>query len=115
MKNRDNEIIIPDILPPSDDRVFRSIMIHPDAKPGLIDLLSASIGIPVREAEIRNSELPVDDVSEKQERLDLNCRTDAGQAAAEMQAQAMEGDNRESAHKNVIERSVYNWADLHSS
>jgi len=33
-----------DILPPSDDYVFKAVMTHPDAKPALMDLISAVIG-----------------------------------------------------------------------
>ena len=33
-----------DILPPSDDRVFKLLLTDPRAKPGLIKLISAIIG-----------------------------------------------------------------------
>lgn len=33
-----------DILPPSDDRVFKLILTSPEAKPGLISLISSIIG-----------------------------------------------------------------------
>ena len=33
-----------DILPPSDDYIFKTILTHPDAKPVLIDLVAAVIG-----------------------------------------------------------------------
>ena len=32
-----------DILPPSDDRIFKALLTHPGAKPALIDLVSAVI------------------------------------------------------------------------
>ena len=80
MKNTNSfeDIIVPDILPPSDDGVFRSIMIHPDAKPGLIDLLSASMEVKVSEAVVRSGELPLDSYASKREQIDVNCITDAG-------------------------------------
>lgn len=33
-----------DILPPSDDRVFKLILTSPEAKPGLIKLIAGVIG-----------------------------------------------------------------------
>lgn len=47
-----------DILPPSDDRVFKLILTSPEAKPVLIDLISAVIQHPVIDVEIRNNEIP---------------------------------------------------------
>jgi len=35
-----------DILPPSDDRVFKLILTSPEAKPALMDLISAIIKRP---------------------------------------------------------------------
>jgi len=32
-----------DILPPSDDRVFKLLLVSPEAKPALMDLISAII------------------------------------------------------------------------
>jgi hypothetical protein len=37
-----------DILPPSDDRIFKLILTSPDAKPVLTDLISSIIRRPVR-------------------------------------------------------------------
>ena len=67
-----------DILPPSDDRVFKLILTSGDAKPVLIDLISSIIKRPVVGVEVRNSEVPPADAHEKAERLDVNCRIDDG-------------------------------------
>ena len=67
-----------DILPPSDDYIFKTLLTHPDTRPALIDLLSAIIGREVKEVQIRNNELPVTDADEKAERLDVNCVVENG-------------------------------------
>ena len=103
-----------DILPPSDDRIFKLILTSPESKPVLIDLIAALIGRPVIDAVIRNNELPLDDTEEKAERLDVNCRIDDGsQIDLEMQASHMGETGR--GHKNIKGKSVYYLCDLHSS
>jgi len=67
-----------EILPPSDDYIFKAVMTHPNAKAALMDLISAVIGRTVTDVHIRNNELPVTDTDEKNERLDLNCTIDSG-------------------------------------
>ncbi|MCL2815515.1 MAG: Rpn family recombination-promoting nuclease/putative transposase, partial [Oscillospiraceae bacterium] len=62
-----------DILPPSDDRVFKLILTSPEAKPGLIKLIAGVIGRPVIDVTVHNNELPVSDTMEKAERFDVNC------------------------------------------
>jgi hypothetical protein len=47
-----------EILPPSEDYVFKAVMTHPDAKAALMDLISAVIGRTVTNVNIRNNELP---------------------------------------------------------
>jgi predicted transposase/invertase (TIGR01784 family) len=104
-----------DILPPSDDRVFKLILTSPQAKPVLMDLISAIIKRPVTDVVVRNSELPVEDTREKAERLDVNCKTDDGsQVDLEMQASRIEED-RDTEHKNLKGKSIYYLCDLHSS
>ena len=67
-----------DILPPSDDRIFKLILISPDGKPALKDLVSALLGRSVLDVVVRNSEIPPGDTDEKAERLDVNCGVDDG-------------------------------------
>ena len=62
-----------DILPPSDDRIFKTLLTHPDAKPVLMDVVSAAIERPVIDVQVRNIELPVMDINEKYECFDVNC------------------------------------------
>jgi predicted transposase/invertase (TIGR01784 family) len=104
-----------DLLPPSDDRVFKLILTSPDAKPALIDLISAIIKRPVTDVVVRNNELPVEDTQKKAERLDVNCRVDDGsQIDLEMQASHIQEDS-DGAHKNLKGKSIYYLCDLHSS
>ena len=103
-----------DILPAYDDYIFKSLMSRPEAKLALMDLISAAIGRKVTSVEIRGNELPVTDVEEKNERLDLNCVIDGSdQVDVEMQASSRQeiGAN----HTNFINKMVYYLTDLHSS
>ena len=87
---------------------------HPDAKPALIDLISAVIGHDVKDVLIRNNELPVADVDEKGERFDVNCVVDGGdQINVEMQGSRIE--EIAEGHTNFINKYIYYMADLHSS
>ena len=104
-----------DILPPSDDRVFKLILASPGGKPALIDLIASLTMRKVVDAVVRNSELPSDDTDEKAGRLDVNCRTDDGtQIDLEMQATRIQEDPG-GGHKNLKGKSVYYLCDLHSS
>jgi len=104
-----------DILPPSDDRIFKLLMTSPEGKPALIDLISATIRRPVVDVVVRNSELPIGDIDEKAERLDLNCQTDDdSQIDIEMQASRIQED-ADGEHRNIKGKSIYYLCDLHSS
>ena len=100
------------ILPPTDDRLFKLLMTSPDLKPVLTDVVSSIIRQPIRDAQVRNNELPTDDINDKQERLDVNCITDDGrQVNLEMQASRLSelpGGN----HENLKNKSVYYLCDL---
>jgi len=92
-----------DILPPSDDRIFKLILTSPNAKPVLMDLISAIIKRPVVDVIVRNNELPAGDVEKKAERLDVNCRIDDGsQVDLEMQALSEISDKACYPMKNII-------------
>jgi len=104
-----------DILPPSDDRVFKLILTSEDAKPVLMDLISALIGRSVVAVEVRNNEMPPGDTEEKAERFDVNCRIDDGtQVDLEMQASRIQEDS-DGRHQNLKGKSIYYLCDLHSS
>jgi len=104
-----------DILPPSDDRVFKLILTSPDAKPVLMDLISSIIRRPVVEVEVRNNEIPPGDTEEKAERFDVNCRIDDGsQVDLEMQASRIQ-EEADGRHQNLKGKSIYYLCDLHSS
>jgi hypothetical protein len=47
-----------DILPPSDDRIFKALLTHPDTVCVLMNVVSATIERTVTTASIRNNELP---------------------------------------------------------
>ena len=102
------------ILPPSDDRIFKALLTHPDAKKVLIDLISSAIGHTVVDAQVRNNELPVTDVNEKAERFDVNCTIDNGdQIDVEMHSCPQEEIRLEPL--NFINKYIYYLTDLHSS
>lgn len=104
-----------DILPPSDDRVFKLILTSPDSKPVLMDLISAVIGRPVVDVEIRGNEIAPGDTEEKAERLDVNCKIDDGtQIDLEMQASHIQEESDEE-HQNLKGKGIYYLCDLHSS
>jgi predicted transposase/invertase (TIGR01784 family) len=104
-----------DILPPSDDRIFKLLLTSPEGKPALMDLISATITRPVVDVIVRNNELPLADTDEKAERLDVNCKIDDGsQVDLEMQASRIEEDS-DGWHKNLKGKSIYYLCDLHSS
>ena len=104
-----------DILPPSDDRVFKLILTPLDAKPVLIDLVSSIIKRPVLDVEVRNTDIPPSDTEEKAERLDVNCRIDDGsQIDLEMQASRIQEDS-DGRYQNLKGKSIYYLCDLHSS
>jgi len=67
-----------DILPPSDDRIFKALLTHPDAKQVLIDVVSTIIEHQVVDVQVRGNEPPVMDIEEKAERFDVNCTVDNG-------------------------------------
>jgi predicted transposase/invertase (TIGR01784 family) len=103
-----------DILPPSDDRVFKLILTSPTAKPVLADLISAIIMRPVVDVAVRSNEIPVEDTQEKSERFDVNCITDDDtQIDLEMQASRIQED-ADGEHKNLKGKGVYYLCDLHS-
>ncbi len=104
-----------DILPPSDDRVFKLILSPEESKPILMDLISSIIKRPVVGVEVRNSEIPPEDTREKAERLDVNCRIDDGsQVDLEMQASRIQEDS-DGQHQNLKGKSIYYLCDLQSS
>ncbi len=104
-----------DILPPSDDRVFKLILTQEDAKPILKDLISSIIKRSVVDVEIRNNELPPEDKEEKAERFDVNCRlADGTQIDLEMQASRIQEDT-DGQYQNLKGKSIYYLCDLHSS
>jgi len=110
-------IILPpdvDILSPVDDHIFKTLMTHPEAKPSLMSVISASIDRPVIDVAVRNNELPVLDNDEKIERLDVNCTIDGGdQVDVEMHGSHIE--EVDNAHTNFFNKYIYYLTDLHSS
>jgi len=104
-----------DILPPSDDRVFKLLMTSPESKPGLIKLIAGLVGRKVVDVTVHNNELPIGDTEEKAERFDVNCKIDDGsQINLEMQASRLKEES-DGGHGNLIGKSIYYLCDLHSS
>jgi predicted transposase/invertase (TIGR01784 family) len=105
-----------DILPPSDDRIFKLILTSPDGKQPLMDLIAATIRRSVVDVVIRNNELPLGDIGLKADRLDINCKIDDGtQVDLEMQASRLEEKGKDGKHRNLTGKSIYYLCDLHSS
>ena len=103
-----------DILPPADDRIFKVLLTHPDAKRVLIDVVSTVIECKVVDVLVRNNELPVMDVKEKAERFDINCTIDTGdQVDVEMHSTMINESGEKRA--NFLNKYTYYMTDLHSS
>jgi len=103
-----------DLLPPSDDRIFKTLLTHPDAGQVLVDIISTVIGRKVLIAQVRNNELPAMDIEEKFERFDVNCTVENGdQVDVEMHC----SERQEIGVKRIsfINKYVYYLTDLHSS
>jgi len=107
-----------DILPPSEDYIFKTLLTHPDTKPALIDLIATVIGQEmddIVDVQILNNELPATDTDEKNERLDVNCVLRNGtQVNVEMQGSQIE-EPYNCGNENFIGKYIYYLTDLHSS
>ena len=104
-----------DILPPSDDRVFKLILTSPEAKQALMNLISSIIGHTVIDVVLLPNELAPGDTKEKAERFDVNCKIDDGsQVNLEMQASYIIED-LDGQYRNLKGKSIYYLTDLHSS
>jgi len=103
-----------DILSPTDDRIFKVLLIHPNAKQVLIDIISTVIQQKVTDVTIRNNELATDGTNDKNERFDVNCTIDNGdQVDVEMHCEKrVEIGNR---FYSFINKYTYYLTDLHSS
>jgi len=103
-----------DILPPSDDRIFKVLLTHPNAKQVLIDVISSVIEQKVVDVQIRNNELPAMDVDEKNERFDVNCTIDTGDQV-DVEMHCSEREEIGFKRTNFINKYIYYLTDLHSS
>jgi len=103
-----------DILPPSDDRIFKVLLTHNDAKKVLIDIISAVIEQKVTDVQVRNIELPKPDMEEKGQRFDVNCTIDNGdQVEVEMHSTPINETGK--GRRNFMNKCTYFLTDLHSS
>jgi predicted transposase/invertase (TIGR01784 family) len=110
----DTEIILPLLLPPSEDGIFKTLLSSPKSGPVLRDILSAVLGTTITSATVRHSEPPIADIHEKRERFDVNCLTGGGeQVCVEMQASTMQGDNTANNYANIKSRAIYYLCDIH--
>jgi len=110
-------IILPmdaDILPPSDDRIFKTLLTHPDAERILIDIVSAIIERTVVAVQVRNIEPPVMDTDEKNERFDVNCTVENGDQI-DVEMHCSEREEIGVKRINFINKYLYYLTDLHSS
>jgi len=103
-----------DILPPSDDRIFKVLLTHNDANRVLMDIISAVIEQKVTSVQIRNVELPKPDTEEKGQRFDVNCTIENGdQVEVEMHSTPIHETGQE--NRNFRNKCTYFLTDLHSS
>jgi len=103
-----------EILPLAEDFVLKAVLTHPDAKPALIDLISAVIGRNVKDVQLLNNELHSVDADEKKQRLDVNCIIDDGsQVNVEMQGSALGGID--GGRLTLTNKSIYYLTKLHST
>ncbi|MCL2271725.1 MAG: Rpn family recombination-promoting nuclease/putative transposase [Treponema sp.] len=103
-----------DILPPSDDRIFKTLLTHPDAKQVLIDVVSTVIERKVVDVQLRNNEVPPMNTDEKHERFDVNCTIDTGDQV-DVEMHCLKREEIGEKHTNFINKYVYYLTDLHSS
>ena len=103
-----------DILPPSNDRIFKLLLTHNEGKQVLIDLISTVIEKKVLDVQVRNIELPVTDIEEKEERFDVNCTIENGdQVDVEMHCERKIDAGKK--FSSFINKYTYYMTDLHSS
>ena len=113
--DKTGDILLPELLPPSEDGVFKTLMTHPDATPVLRDVVESFLRFPVVKVEVRNAELHISDINEKRERFDVSATVNDGtQFEIEMQSEAISGDSAGTNHKIVKDRAIYHLCDLHS-
>jgi predicted transposase/invertase (TIGR01784 family) len=110
-KQNENDILVPDILPPTDDGVFKTLMLKSERIRA--SLISGFIGVDVVSVTVINNEPPSFADGKNQERFDVNCVTSDGQQIElELQSNPMQGDSYKNAHRNITARSVFNLCDL---
>ncbi|GHU38737.1 hypothetical protein FACS1894105_12970 [Clostridia bacterium] len=117
MADNDNIDIIPtELFNPREDPIFKLLLTRPDSKPILCDLLASILRVKVTNVEVRNSELPLGNIGEKNERFDVNCEVDGDkQINVEMQNERMIGDNIDNNQQRLRNRIVFYISDLYSS
>lgn len=106
-----------ELLPAKDDQIFKSLLTRnePESKIVLMDLIGSIIGRKVTDVVIKNNEPATMDISQKQERLDLNCAID-GKEIVDIEMQASNAKEYvKSDHKNVKNKSAYYGCHLLSS
>jgi predicted transposase/invertase (TIGR01784 family) len=106
-----------EILPAKDDRIFKSLLTRsePESKIVLMDVIGSVIGRKVTDVVIKNNEPATTDVSQKQERLDVNCEIDGREIVnIEMQSSHIR-EIPDTEHRNLKNKSVFYGCDLFSS
>ena len=106
-----------EILPAKDDQIFKSLLTRnePESKIVLMDVIGSVIGRKVTDVVVKNNEPATMDVSQKQERLDVNCEIDGKEIVnIEMQSSYIR-ELPDSEHRNLKNKSAYYGCDLFSS
>ncbi|MDR1638900.1 MAG: Rpn family recombination-promoting nuclease/putative transposase [Clostridiales bacterium] len=118
-KDSKGNFIAPEILPPSEDGVFKVFMTHPDGGVVRKDFLESALKIKIKSIFIRNNEPQITSLTEKRTRYDVNCTIDEeddelSQADVEMNAFKMKEDSLFKDYQNMKERIAYTLTQLHT-
>jgi len=103
-----------ELLSPTDDRIFKVLLTHPNAKQVLMDIISTVIEQKVTDVQIRNIELPVTYIDEKEQRFDVNCTID-GEDQVDVEMHCEKRVEIGVKFTNFINKYTYYLTDLHSS
>lgn len=105
------------ILSPTDDMVFKSLLTKDceESKIILQDIISSVIGVRVYDVVVKNNEPTKDNVQEKQERLDINCKINSGELVNIEMYSDSHSNLTSNNFKSLKNKSAYYATDLFSS
>jgi len=107
----------PLVLPPTDDHIFKAMVLNPDAELVRVGIFSAFLEMKVLRTEIKNTQFPVRDNDEKNETVDARCDAydideNGTQISGEIQVKTMVAENAEKSKIALLNRFVYSLCDM---